>query len=149
MFGLLRRTPGYKLLIMVLVLTGVGVVAMLLIRGRRGGYDIDPAERYVVARATEEAALTLSGKLPMSKVLLMPLAGDDGFVSEELRRHLADVRDFEIVEQRDLSTYESLVETIKAFVRDLSGSRSPDRTVESHLPASMKDHSRSSPPGEP
>ena len=33
MLGLLRRTPGYRLLIVVLLLVAVGAVAMLSLRG--------------------------------------------------------------------------------------------------------------------
>jgi len=117
MLGLLRRTPGYRLLIVVLLLVAVGAVAMLSLRGCGSGYEIDPVERYVVERATENAAETLSATLPMRTVLLMPLAGDDdGYVGLELRDRLEDVGDFEVLEPRDLGILEAVVEKIKALI---------------------------------
>lgn len=121
MLGFLRRTPGYRLMIALLVLIGVGVWAMLAL-GRGGKYEIDPAERYCIETAAGEATAALSAALPMRKVLLMPLAGDDGFVADALRERLRAKGGFEIVRERDLGAFAAVVEKIKTFVRDLTGS---------------------------
>jgi len=122
MLGLLRRTPGYRLLIVVLLLVAVGAVAMLSLRGCGSGYEIDPAERYVVERATENAAEALSAKLPMRTVLLMPLAGDDdGYVTMQLTDRLEAVGDFEVYRKKDLGAFETILAKVKAFMNDVLG----------------------------
>jgi hypothetical protein len=123
MFGLLRRMPGYQLLLMVLVPAGVAAAAMMSLRPRGVDARLDPFERYVIEEATAAAARTMASALaPMRTVLLMPLHGDgDGSATAELRARLT-ADGFEVVDQRDLSTLEALAREVEAFLSRLAGS---------------------------